>query len=101
VKLVLVPLTPSIAYAIEARAPGREPGMCKPGVLVYTVDSQPRNGQGPVRVMRHQADMPGPGCDLLYNAPFPVGSTYEDASVRVEVLAPLRSGVWSLRVTRK
>jgi M6 family metalloprotease-like protein len=101
VKLVFVPVTPSTAYAIEARGSGSEPATCKAGVLVYTLDSQVRNGQGPVRVLRHQQDAAGSGCDLLYNAPFPSGSAYDDTNVRVEVLPPARPGLWSVRVTRK
>jgi M6 family metalloprotease-like protein len=101
VKLVFVPVTPSTAYAIEARGSGSEPATCKAGVLVYTLDSQARNGQGAVRVFRHEQDAAGSGCGLLYNAPFPSGSAYEDTNVRVEVLPPARPGLWSVRVTRK
>lgn len=100
VKLVVVQTAPSTAYLIEARASAGRERLCKEGVLVYTVDSQVRNGQGPVRVLPHRPDgVPG-SCGLLHEAPYPVGAVFQDASLRVEVLRPSRAGVVSVRVTR-
>ncbi len=102
VKIVVVPTSPSTAYVVEARASaGRESGLCQEGVLVYTVDSQVRNAQGPIRVRRHAEDPAMNSCGFLHAAPFIVGSAYEDAALRVEVLPPLRSGFFHVRVTRK
>jgi hypothetical protein len=102
VKMVVVPTSPSTAYVIEARASGtREPGLCKEGVLIYTVDSQVRNAQGAIRVRRHAEDPGLNHCLLLHNAPFVVGSAYEDAAIRVEVRPPLRTGIYHVEVSRK
>jgi M6 family metalloprotease-like protein len=102
VKTVVVPTSASTAYVIEARASaGRESGLCKEGVLVYSVDSQVRNGQGPVRIRRQSEDSPLHNCGLLHAAPFTAGTTYEDDAIRVEVLPPLRSRTFHLLVTRK
>jgi hypothetical protein len=69
--------------------------------LIYTVDSQVRNAQGPIRVRRHADDSGQFSCGLLDNAPFGVGSAYEDATIRVEVRPPLRRGIYHVEVTRK
>jgi M6 family metalloprotease-like protein len=102
VKIVVVPTSPSTAYVIEARASaGRESGLCKEGVLVYTVDSQVRNGQGPIRVLRHAEDPGFNSCGLLQGAPFVVGSAYEDATIRIEVRPPIRTGIYHVEINRK
>jgi M6 family metalloprotease-like protein len=102
VKIVVVPTSASTAYVVEARASGaRDAGLCKEGVLIYTVDSQVRNGQGPIRVRRHAEDAGQHSCGLLHNAPFVVGSAYEDATIKVEVRPPLRTGIYHVEVTRK
>jgi M6 family metalloprotease-like protein len=102
VKIVVVPTSASTAYVVEARASaGRESGLCKEGVLVYSVDSQVRNGQGPVRVRRQSEDPALNHCGLLHAAPFTPGTAYEDDAIRVEVFPPLRSGIFHVNVTRK
>ena len=103
-KLVVVRTAPSTAYVVEARRRlGLDSNLCKEGVLVYTVDSQVSNGGGPVLIQRAAEDVPGEElnrCDTLYNAPYVLGQTFEDANVRVTVTAatPIR---YTVEVTRK
>ena len=89
-KAVVVRTSPSQAYVVEARRKiGLDGNLCREGVLVYMVDSQVDNGGGPIRVQRAAEDVSGPDrdrCDTLYNAPFEVGQTFEDATVRVAVV---------------
>lgn len=103
-KAVLVRVTPTQAYVVEARRKlGLDENLCREGVLVYTVDSQVDNGGGPVRIHRAAEDVPGEEqirCGTLYNAPFQPGQTFEDANVRVSVLAS--SGAdYTVTVVRK
>ncbi|CAN5285051.1 M6 family metalloprotease domain-containing protein [soil metagenome] len=103
-KAIVVRTTPTQAYVVEARRKlGLDSNLCKEGVLVYTVDSQVENGGGPIRVQRAAEDVPGEErnrCDTLYNAPFQPGQTFEDASVKVSVLATTGSS-YTVAVTRK
>ena len=103
-KAVVVRTSPSRAYVVEARRrAGLDATLCKEGVLVYTVDSSLENGGGPVRVLRAAEDVPGEErirCGTLYNAPFQPGQTFEDASVKVSVLASVGSG-YTVTVVRK
>lgn len=103
-KAVVVRMSPSQAYVVEVRRKiGLDGNLCREGVLVYTVDSQVDNGGGPIRVQRAAEDVSGPDrdrCDTLYNAPFEVGQTFEDASVRVAVVRSSGSD-YVVDVTRK
>lgn len=100
-KLVVVPLSNTTAYVVEARTRlGYDRAICEEGVLVYTVDSRPVfageyvDGNGVV-------NLKGPKrCEQFVAGAFRPGQTYEDASVKVEVLA--RDAVaYRVRVTRK
>jgi hypothetical protein len=109
VKLVVAQTSPSFLYAIEVRRhKGNDANStCDEGVLVYTVDSTKRNGLAPKFVEpAHVGTDPGriSTCGAKYAAPFDVGpgevSTFEDGSVKVEVLST--DGVnYRVRVTRK
>jgi M6 family metalloprotease-like protein len=109
VKLVAVKTSPTFLYAVEVRRHlGNDAAStCDDGVLVYTVDSTKRNGQGPVHVLPAQASPDASRvstCGAKYAAPFDLGpgevSTFEDANVKVEVLST--DGVnYRVRVTRK
>ena len=109
VKLVVAQTSPTFLYAIEVRRKlGNDASStCDDGVLVYTVDSTKRNGLGPKFVHAAQTatdESKVATCGLKYAAPFDVGpgevSTFEDASVKVEVLST--DGVnYRVRVTRK
>jgi M6 family metalloprotease-like protein len=94
-KLVVVPTSPSTAFVIEVRRKvGYDRGICREGVLVYTIDSQILSGNGPI-----EGKSAGTGCspDVM---PFAVGEVYEDATVKVEVLATDGSA-YRVRVTKK
>lgn len=103
-KAVVVRTSPSWAYVVEARRRiGLDGNICHEGVLVYTVDSQVDNGGGPIRLFRAAEDVTSQEqqqCGLLYNAPFQVGQTFEDANIRVTVVRS--SGFdYVIEVTRK
>lgn len=107
VKAVVVPLTASTAYVVEARAPlGWESGLCDHGVLVYTVDSTKRNAEGPVSIKPAHASSTQTACGPIAEAAYDVGpdeiSTYDDAAagVKVEVLAHNADGSYHVRVTK-
>lgn len=107
-KAVVVQTGPSTAYVVEVRRRlGHDQALCVAGVLVYTVDSQVKNAGGAIRVQRARPDDDGQQnrCGgRLANAPFDVGpagvATYEDAAVKVELLATDGSG-YRVRVARK
>ena len=103
-KAVVVRAGTSNAYVVEVRRKiGLDANICREGVLVYTVDSQVDNGGGPIRVQRAADDVPGAErqrCGTLYNAPFEVGQTFEDASVRVSVVRSSGSD-YAVEVVRK
>ncbi len=103
-KAVVVRTSPSWAYVVEARRRiGLDGNICHEGVLVYTVDSQVDNGGGPIRLFRAAEDVPGQvqqQCGILYNAPFQVGQTFEDASIRLTVVRSSGSD-YVVEVTRK
>jgi M6 family metalloprotease-like protein len=99
-KLVLVPTSPSTTYVIEARARvGYDNSICEEGVLVYDVDSQIlnatlKNGRGVVAVK-------GPRrCDRNSAGALHTGEVFEDAAVKVEILAR-DATAFRVRVTRK
>lgn len=103
-KAVLVRVSPSRAYVVEARRKlGLDANLCKEGVLVYTVDSQVENGGGPIRVQRAAEDVAGDErnrCGTLYSAPFQPGQTFEDATVKISVLSSTGSD-YMIAVTSK
>ncbi|WP_244177145.1 M6 family metalloprotease domain-containing protein [Streptomyces albus] len=107
-KLVYVPVTDSTGYAVEVRTQsGNDEAVCKPGVLVYWVDTRVETGRGPVEV-RDSTPASG-GCARLPNvaaeltdAPFGVGERYRDArtGVAVEVTGRDPDGTHRITVTR-
>jgi M6 family metalloprotease-like protein len=103
-KMVVAQTSASTAYVVEVRRRlGRDSDLCREGVIVYTVDSQVANARGAVWVKPAAGDDPRQAnCGLLNAAPFVPGQIYEDAAVKVEVLAP-RPGeaAYDIRVTRK
>ena len=104
-KLLVAKTGPSTAYAVEVRSlTGGDSGLCRAGVLVYALDARTQSGSGPLQV-----ETPHPGadatkiqqCSILYDAPLQPGESWEDASVRVEVLSGAADGSYSVRLTRK
>ncbi|MFJ7271862.1 M6 family metalloprotease domain-containing protein [Streptomyces sp. NPDC099050] len=107
-KLAFVPVSESAGYAVEVRTrAGNDEAVCKPGVLVYKVDSDVDTGRGPVTV----SDSTGAsgGCTRrsnvhaeLSDAPFRPGETFTDekSGISVSVVGELRNGSYQVRVTR-
>ena len=93
-KLVVVPTSGTTAHVVEVRRrSGYDGTICKEGVLVYTVDSLRPSAQGPISVGNGGGCFPG-------GAPFQVGRAFEDAKVKVEVLAS-DGRAFRVRVTQK
>jgi M6 family metalloprotease-like protein/uncharacterized repeat protein (TIGR02059 family) len=104
VKAIVAKTTPSLAYVVEVRQKiGEDADLCDTGVLVYTVDSSVQNGFGPVRIQPAQTG--DAGCGPNSKAAYDLGtgevSTFEDAAVKVELLAENADGSYRVRVTRK
>ena len=99
-KLVVVPVDPSVAYVVEARVRvGLDRAICDEGVLVYTVDSQLGNAQ--TREGRGVLNLKGtPKCGAGGAGAFRPGEAFEDARVKVEVLAR-DATAYRVRVTKK
>jgi M6 family metalloprotease-like protein len=94
-KLVVVPVSDSLAYVVEARRYiGYDRNACGEGVLVYTVDSQRGNSEGAVVVKGP------PACGTASPGALQTGRVHEDAHVKVEVLAS-DGRDYRVRVTRK
>lgn len=108
VKLIVVPTGTTTATVVEVRQPiGADEGLCDSGVLVYAIDGSIRTGETPLRIRRV-----GTGTDAMldlhcggpYDAPLDLGpgevSTYDDAAVKVTVLAT-DGASYRVRVTKK
>ena len=94
-KLVVVPTSATTAHAIEVRRRGGyDGGICKEGVLVYRIDSLTPSAQGPISVGNREG-----GC-FPAGSPYVVGGVFDDAAVKVEVLAS-DGRAYRIRVTRK
>jgi hypothetical protein len=93
--MVVVQTSTSTAYVLEVRdKSGYDRNICRGGVLLYTIDSQVLSGSGPI-----EGKSSGSACSPDVT-PFDVGQTYEDAAVKVEVLATDGSA-YRVRVTKK
>ncbi|MFI5620758.1 M6 family metalloprotease domain-containing protein [Streptomyces sp. NPDC051567] len=107
-KLAFVPLSESSGYAVEVRTrAGNDEAVCKPGVLIYKVDSEVDTGRGPVTVT-DSAHASG-GCTRrpnvhaeLSDAPFRPGETFTDetSGISISVVGELRNGSYQVRITR-
>ncbi|MFJ3962822.1 M6 family metalloprotease domain-containing protein [Streptomyces sp. NPDC090036] len=107
-KLAFVPLSESAGYAVEVRTrAGNDEAVCKPGVLIYKVDSDVDTGHGPISVS-DSASASG-GCTRrpnvhaeLSDAPFRPGETFTDekAGISVSVVGELRNGSYQVRIIR-
>ncbi|MGR4883284.1 M6 family metalloprotease domain-containing protein [Streptomyces sp. LARHCF249] len=107
-KLAFIPLSETAGYAVEVRTQaGNDEAVCKPGVLVYKVDSDVDTGRGPVTVS-DSATSSG-GCTRrpnvhaeLSDAPFRPGETFTDekAGISVSVVGELRNGSYQVRIIR-
>ncbi|MEU7066627.1 M6 family metalloprotease domain-containing protein [Streptomyces sp. NPDC053429] len=107
-KLAFVPLTENSGYAVEVRTQaGNDESVCKPGVLIYKVDSQVDTGRGPVTVS--DSTTGSGGCTRrpnvhseLSDAPFRAGETFTDpkARITIAVTSERPDGSFQIRVTR-
>ncbi|CAM5685569.1 Secreted protein OS=Streptomyces glaucescens OX=1907 GN=SGLAU_14650 PE=4 SV=1 [Streptomyces glaucescens] len=107
-KLLFVPLDRRTGYAVELRTrAGNDEAVCRPGVLVYKVDSTVDTGQGPVRVYDSRRDSGGctrsPNVHAeLSDAPFSPGETFKDPKrgIHISVTSADGKGNHTIRVTR-
>jgi hypothetical protein len=94
-KIVVVPVTASRAYVVEARRRiGWDSHACEEGVVIYAVDSQ-RTGNDDAIVMKGPAR-----CGLFASGAFKPGTSFEDEHVKVDVLAT-DGRDFRVRVTKK
>jgi M6 family metalloprotease-like protein len=95
-KLVVVPISSSLAYAVEVRRhQGYDAHACEEGVLVYTVDSQATVFVGQPIVIKGP-----PACGNAGAGTLGTGESFEDGAVKVEVLAT-DGRDYRVRVTKK
>ncbi|MFG2147886.1 M6 family metalloprotease domain-containing protein [Streptomyces sp. NPDC048696] len=107
-KLVFVPLSDESGYALEVRTrTGNDEAVCKPGVLIYRVNTDVDTGRGPITVADSTKDSGGctrrPNVQAeLSDAPFAPGEHFTDRErgVRVAVLGVDELGNYRVRVTR-
>jgi hypothetical protein len=107
VKAIVVPTSETTTYVAEVRRPvGLDSFLCDRGVLLYTVDAKRPTLQRPIEL---EPAVPNRGFELgcgdQAHAPFDVGpgevSTFEDAAIKLELLAANADGSYRVRVTRK
>ena len=108
-KAVVVPTGLSSVYVIEARKRiGEDDWLCDDGVLIYSVNSSIRSGNGPVQVRAAQRDRSidaANRCGPLYNAPYDSARgevarfTDDAAGLTVQVLSSSAKG-YRVHVTR-
>ncbi|MCP3820347.1 M6 family metalloprotease domain-containing protein [Streptomyces sp. A3M-1-3] len=107
-KLAFVPVSETAGYAVEVRTrAGNDDAVCKPGVLIYRVDSDIDTGQGPITVS--DSEVESGGCTRqpnvhaeLSDAPYRPGETFTDDEnqISVSVVGELRNGSYQVRITR-
>ncbi|MGP4000748.1 M6 family metalloprotease domain-containing protein [Streptomyces sp. 8N706] len=107
-KLVYVPVSSRTGYAVEVRTQeGNDAAVCKPGVLVYWIDTGVNSGEGPITVKDSKPDsggcahMPNVNAELT-DAPFVAGEKLSDGrtGITVEVLGQDSSGNYRVKITR-
>ncbi|MFF2011458.1 M6 family metalloprotease domain-containing protein [Streptomyces sp. NPDC058195] len=107
-KLAFIPLNETTGYAVEVRTPaGNDRAVCRPGVLIYKVNSEVDTGQGPVSVV--DGTKGSAGCTRLPNvhtelsdATFRPGDTFTDRKhgIRLAVVDKEKNGNYRVRITR-
>ncbi|MFJ4921140.1 M6 family metalloprotease domain-containing protein [Streptomyces sp. NPDC088725] len=107
-KMTFVPLSAQSGYAVEVRTrAGNDEAVCRPGVLIYRVDSSVDTGRGPVTVS-DSAENSG-GCTRrpnvhaeLSDAPYRPGQSFEDREngITISVVGEEPDGNYRVRVTR-
>ncbi|MGW4204070.1 M6 family metalloprotease domain-containing protein [Streptomyces sp. NPDC004726] len=106
-KMVIVPVTADTGYAVEVRTQaGNDDAVCRPGVLVYRVQSNVDTGHGPVKVEDSHLDSGGctrrPNVHAeLSDAPYKPGESFRDSESGVHIaVVSEHQGVYKVRVTR-
>ncbi|WP_329121399.1 M6 family metalloprotease domain-containing protein [Streptomyces sp. NBC_01465] len=107
-KLAIVPLAGESGYVAEVRTrAGNDEAVCKPGVLIYKVDTDVDTGHGPVTVADSSRD--SGGCTRranvqaeLSDAPYGVGETFKDRAndIRITVTGRDWAGNYRVRISR-
>lgn len=108
-KLAFVPFSGTSGYAVEVRTrEGNDEAVCKPGVLVYRVDTDVDTGHGPITVT--DSDHESGGCTRrpnvqaeLSDAPYAPGESFTDRAngIRITVLdEDPATGGYRIRVSR-
>jgi M6 family metalloprotease-like protein len=107
-KLAIVPLAGESGYVAEVRTrAGNDEAVCKPGVLIYKVDTDVDTGHGPVTVSDSSPD--SGGCTRranvqaeLSDAPYGVGETFTDRAdaIRITVTGKDWAGNYTVRISR-
>ncbi len=108
-KLVFLPLNSRTGYGMELRVPeGNDTAVCRPGILVYRVDTTVDTGNGPVRVYDSLRD--SGGCTRspnvhgeLSDATFTPGQSFKDtrSGIVIKVTGTDPEGNYRVRVTRR
>ncbi|GAA5707235.1 M6 family metalloprotease [Streptomyces avermitilis] len=109
VKLVVVPLSTTTAYALELRTPeGNDADVCRPGILIYKVDADIDTGNGPINVFDSTRDSGGctrsPNVHAeLSDAPFIADESFKDPArgITITVIAADPSGDYRVQVSRR
>lgn len=107
-KLAFVPVSEHSGFAVEVRTrAGNDEAVCKPGVLVYRVETDVDTGRGPVTVS-DSAERSG-GCTRrpnvhaeLSDAPYGPGETFRDreSGISVTVLRKTGDEGYRIRISR-
>ncbi|KIE26516.1 M6 family metalloprotease domain protein [Streptomyces sp. MUSC 125] len=107
-KLILVPINSRSVYAVELRTRGgNDEAVCRPGILIYLVDTSVDTGRGPVTV--YDSHRGSGGCihspnvqAELSDAPFSTGETFKDPrhAITIQVLGTEPDGNYRVRITR-
>ncbi|GAA3372505.1 M6 family metalloprotease domain-containing protein [Streptomyces sannanensis] len=107
-KLAVVPLSDRSGYVAEVRTrAGNDEAVCKPGVLIYRVDTGVDTGQGPVKISDSTRDSGGctrqPNVHAeLSDATYLPGDSFTDSEhgIRIAVTGKDAAGNYRVRVTR-
>ncbi|MFD3483756.1 M6 family metalloprotease domain-containing protein [Streptomyces sp. NPDC058665] len=107
-KLAFVPLSEDSGYAVEVRTrAGNDEAVCKPGVLIYRVESDVDTGRGPVTVS--DSEERSGGCTRrpnvhaeLSDAPYGPGETFRDreGGISVAVVGKTGDDGYRVRISR-
>jgi hypothetical protein len=87
-KIAVVRTGPTTAYVAESRkALGVDDAICKPGVVIYKVDSSTPTGSGPIQVQDSSPGAPAPaGCgEAVDIGAYQAGQTFTDAGAGVTI----------------